>query len=77
MAKAVSRGLRAVTKDDAAEFEPSTLYVQTGGTIKLTFASGDEETITFPDNYDLPREVIKVWNTGTDLGVVVFRDICK
>ena len=40
------------------------LWVQDGGTMKITLASGNAVTIVAPDSFILPAWVTHVWSTG-------------
>jgi hypothetical protein len=56
----------AVTVSDSTVFEPSTLFIGTGGTIKVKMVSGVDLTFTnIPDGSFLPIVVTMVYDTGT------------
>ena len=75
MARAIiATGGAAVTPANAAKLPKSgSLYITTGGTIKITMLDGSVLTLTVDDFTWLPLEVVKVWSTGTDAtGIFVF-----
>ena len=55
-----------VTLSDTSILQPGTLYVGTGGSIKVRTAGGNEVTFTnVPDGSIIPILVDMVFNTGT------------
>lgn len=60
------RNASAVTVSDSTILQPGTLYVGTGGTIKVKTAAGDDVTFyNVQDGSILPVLVTMVYDTGT------------
>ena len=70
----IATGGAEVTPADAAKLsKPGSLYITTGGTVKITMLDGSVLTLTVDDFTWLPLEVLKVWDTGTTAtGIFVF-----
>lgn len=56
-----------VTPADGADLAHASrsLYIGTGGTLKVTTLGGETLTITVGDNMMLPLRVVRVFSTGT------------
>ena len=55
-----------VTPNDSTTFNPSNLYIGTGGTVKIVDALGNTSTFTnIPDGSILPVLVSKIFATDT------------
>ena len=70
MAHLIGRNGAAVTPSDSTNLtNPGTLFIGTGGDIKVTLIDQDDgESLTFkniPNGSNFPRIVKRVWATGT------------
>lgn len=66
------RDIAPVTPNDSAGTAPFDddrvaigLYITTGGAVKFTTVTGEDRTVTVPDNFYLVCSVNRVFSTGT------------
>jgi hypothetical protein len=61
----------AVTPSNSTTFAPSTLYVGTGGDLRVTTAGGDTVTFSSLANGFFPVKVVSVFATGTTASNII------
>lgn len=72
-ATVAAHGAAAVTLSDSTEIPMTrSLYVGTGGTIKVTMVDGQDVSFTnVPDGSILPIQVTKVWSSVTTASAIL------